>query len=507
MKAQVLAGHHEAGGISGRSGWPIAAGVALALAVLAATILVSLLHLRRHVFTQIANRDGETLDAVAAMQYADDRANDGSITNLADPGEQIQLAFEISKRFRNVLGVRLFSADGKFIIAAPAYITEATLSQSDVATLRQARPVSHFIPRGHLEQYDLLADAGGAAVPLLEVSIPLREEGSTRLEGIAQFLMNGSSIAREYAELDRHMVAQGTLAFAISGTIVSTGFLLSFRRVQRANALLAERTSNLLKANRELALAAKTSAIGAVTSHLIHGLKNPLSGLRSFVQDRALGEQSRPDSDWQLAIATTQRMQSLIDRVVRVLQEQQIVAEYEISFSELIEMIAAKLQPVAQTAGVSYTSGLSASGTVSNRDADLILLILENLLQNAIEATPAGKAVHLRVHAGQGSVLMDVEDQGPGLRPALADRLFTPCASAKKGGSGIGLAISRQLAIHLGASLELKHSTQDGCCFRLVLPAPGPSIKPSEAGTSQIGFKGHPQQDSVLASLGPKQAS
>jgi signal transduction histidine kinase len=488
MSAEGSRGKYwEAIGLLGRSGWPIAAGVLLALTVLGATILVSLLHLRQQLFAQIANRDGETLGAVAAMQYADDKANDESITTLEEPGEQIQLALKISKRLPNVLGVRLFSAEGQFVVAFPEYITEASLSAEDLAALRTLRPASHFTPQGRLREQDLLAETNGAPVPLLGVNIPLHEEGTNHLAGIAQFLMEGTSIAREYAQLDQHLAAQGALAFVISGSIVTAGLMMAFRRVRRANALLAERTGNLLKANRELALAAKTSAVGAVTAHLIHGLKNPLSGLRSFVQDRASGQDSDRDTDWQLAVATTQRMQTLIDRVVRVLQEQQTVADYEITFAELLEIMAAKFQPAAQAAGVHYTATLRVSGAISNREADLILLILENLIQNAIEATPAGKAVQLRILNDHANLLMEVEDQGPGLSPELAGRLFAPCASTKRGGSGIGLAISRQLATHLGATLELRESSANGCCFRLALSARDSSSQPGsrEAATPQ----------------------
>ena|SRR5579862_8890771 len=471
MSAQVSGSKTwEAAGTSGRSRWPIAAGVIVALAALAAAIFVSLLHLREHIFERIVSRDGETLDALATQQYLDDKANDESIRTLEDTGEQIQLAFEISQRLTNVIGVRLFSPQGKFVTADPPRITESALSPGDFAVLRQGRPVSHFLARVRPEEHDLLADSNGPSVSLLEINLPLHEEGGNHLAGIAQFLMNGSSIAREYAEMDRHLAVQGTLVFTISGAIITAGLLLAFRRVQRANALLAERTNNLLKANRELALAAKTSAIGAVTSHLIHGLKNPLSGLRSFVQERALDGEPGQGTDWQLAMASTQRMQMLIDRVVRVLQEQQTVAEYEVSFAELVEMITAKAQPLAHSARVTFTSSIIASGTVSNHEADLVLLILENLVQNAIEATPAGKEVQLRILSDSTRLLMEVEDQGAGLSPEVVTRLFTPCPSAKKGGSGIGLTISRQLAIHLGATLELKETFASGSCFRLALP-------------------------------------
>jgi signal transduction histidine kinase len=58
--------------------------------------------------------------------------------------------------------------------------------------------------------------------------------------------------------------------------------------------------------------------------------------------------------------------------------------------------------------------------------------------------------------------------------------LFTPCNSSKKGGSGIGLAISRQLARHLGAELELASTGAEGSMFRLTLKATVPKESPPE---------------------------
>ena len=345
----------------------------------------------------------------------------------------------------------------------------------------------------------MLAETNGAPVALLEVNIPLREDGTAPLAGLAQFLMNGTSIAREYAELDRHLALQSALAFMAGGSILAAGLALAFRRVQRANRLLAERTSSLLQANRELALAAKTSAVGAVTSHLIHGLRNPLTGLHSFVQDRAVAPGNGEEGDWRLAVATTERMQSLINRVVRVLQEEPAATRYEVTLAELVEMLSRKLQPAAAAAGVDFQTGVAPAGALSNHEADLVLLILENLVQNAIEATPAGKAVRLAVGTEGDRVVMEVADEGPGLPPEMQARLFTPCASHKKGGSGIGLAISQQLAKHLGAELGLKHSSSKGCTFRLALPWPGsPAERLCRSGARQqrgphcegpIGFK------------------
>ena len=458
-----------AAGKPGGSPWALAAGIGLALVVLAGVILASVLHLRQHLRTQIVDRYGEILDAVAAMQYFDDKASGDTIAPLDDPGEQLQLVLKTS-HLRNVIGVRLFSTEGEFVNAVPAYISEATLPPADLASLRALTPVSRFYPRARLEEHDLLAETNGPSVALLLVSIPLHEDKETRLVGVAQFLISGTSIARECATLDRHLVLQSALAFITGGGILAVGLALAFRRLQRANRLLAERTANLLQANRELALAAKTSALGALTSHLIHGLKNPLSGLQGFVRDRAVAPGNGQDDDWQLAIASTRRMEDMINRVVRVLQEQHSATEYEISLAELAELLAGKIQPAARAAGVGFETVVTTAGALSNHEADLMLLILENLAQNAVEASPRGKTVRLAIFAEGRQTVMEVQDEGPGLPPGAEARLFTACGSSKLGGSGIGLAISRQLATHLSADLQLKCSSPQGCTFRLALP-------------------------------------
>jgi signal transduction histidine kinase len=98
------------------------------------------------------------------------------------------------------------------------------------------------------------------------------------------------------------------------------------------------------------------------------------------------------------------------------------------------------------------------------------LLILENLVQNGIEATPAGKTVQVMVTGGAGAINFEVSDQGSGLPAGMETRLFMPCTSVKKGGGGIGLAISKQLAQSLGAQLELAGNSSTGCRFRLIVP-------------------------------------
>jgi signal transduction histidine kinase len=94
---------------------------------------------------------------------------------------------------------------------------------------------------------------------------------------------------------------------------------------------------------------------------------------------------------------------------------------------------------------------------------------LENLVRNAIEATPSGKEVSLTITRAGGILVCEVRDEGSGIPEPLQSNLFVPCRSRKAGGHGIGLAICKQLANHLGATLELKSTGLSGSVFALRL--------------------------------------
>lgn len=441
----------------------------VALGVLGGVVLLATLQLRRGIREQIAGRDGEVLHAVALQQYAEDvrRGLGGPVESGGDP-----LAIVLrSAELRGVLGVRLFDAQGRFVECFPPNLLEQMMDTNLLSTLQEHRPVSRFrarVPLWSVFYPDESMDFE-EVVPLLEVHVPLHEEDGP-LAGIAQFLIEGHSITAEFERLDRRLAVQAVTAFAVGGGILTLALGWAFRRLNRAHALLAERTANLARANRELALAAKTSALGAVTAHLIHGLKNPLAGLHHFVNARGASAESAPEEDWEHAVASTRRMQTMINQVIGVLREDQSGAAYEITAAELEEMVRGRVQPLAREQAVQFTSTVRAGFVLSNRVANLLALILVNLCENAIQATPAGRRVTLDIARAGQQLRFSVMDEGPGF-PADVP-LFMPCRSIKEEGTGVGLALCKQLANHLDAALELARSSDAGCVFQLTLAAP-----------------------------------
>ncbi len=121
---------------------------------------------------------------------------------------------------------------------------------------------------------------------------------------------------------------------------------------------------------------------------------------------------------------------------------------------------------------------------VVKADRDQIYRVLLNLARNSVEAG----AHRLRISAApiDGSIAIDVADDGPGLPPRARDNLFRPfAASARPGGSGLGLAIARELARLHGGDLVLVASTGAGTTFRITVPtSPEPARAPSRAKAS-----------------------
>lgn len=450
----------------------MALALALALAVLAGTIYGGACFMRARIQQHTLDHDGDVLYAVALAQQFN-QASPPLENGLQTAADQLKLALNISQIREDVLAVRLFDVKGQFVAGVPTLVRDDGLPAADLAVLKTFRPVSHYRKQAHLADLFLAPEIAaerqaGSALPLLEVNLPIHSRGQRQLLGCAQILLNAQSLQRGFAALDRQLVIQSLLVFFGSGWVLSIALVWAFGRLRRANALLRQRTASLLRANHELTMAAKTQALGAVTAHLLHGLSNPLAVLRDSLAQQDAG--LFPADGWKEALASASRMQVLVDETVRVLAEENGGDQYELTLAELAQILVAKVQPAARQAGVRLEVENTATGTLANREANLILLILENLLHNAIQATPLAKAVRLGFVPLGTEIQCEIRDEGPGIPDHLRDWLFTPHRSTKPGGHGIGLAISLELARHLEARLFLKETSPQGASFVLALP-------------------------------------
>ncbi len=101
----------------------------------------------------------------------------------------------------------------------------------------------------------------------------------------------------------------------------------------------------------------------------------------------------------------------------------------------------------------------------------LLTRALHALYENAVQAcAPRPARIATRAARGGSSVVIEVSDDGPGVPDALAATLFDPLVTARPGGTGLGLALARRIAIAHGGSLACVRGAGPGATFRLELP-------------------------------------
>jgi two-component system, OmpR family, sensor histidine kinase KdpD len=102
-----------------------------------------------------------------------------------------------------------------------------------------------------------------------------------------------------------------------------------------------------------------------------------------------------------------------------------------------------------------------------------------NLIDNAVEYTPAGTAIEIGAAAENGSIVVDVADRGPGVPAGMEDRVFEKffranSAAARRRGIGLGLAVCRGIVAAHGGTIGVSNRPDGGARFRFTLPRTGP---------------------------------
>jgi signal transduction histidine kinase len=301
-----------------------------------------------------------------------------------------------------------------------------------------------------------------------ELSI-LHHMGDDSESGFIFLQMEGDPLAAERKALDGKLIRQGLFAFTGGGGLILVVFMSFLRRLRRSQEALAERTERLAESNQRLTQACKAAGIGAVTSHLMHALKNPLAGLREYAREQREDGADRETA--RLLTETTDRMQTMVEDTLATLSETEAdEAAYSFSVAEILELARQRLESTANKANVKMIiEDVAPDIEIDNLRANLLVSILLNLGQNAIYASTEGE-VNLEAKQEAENLEFRVRDDGEGLPEKIRDRLFRPVQSTKPGGSGVGLAICRELAQRIETEVSLESSGPKGSCFLLRLP-------------------------------------
>lgn len=235
--------------------------------------------------------------------------------------------------------------------------------------------------------------------------------------------------------------------------------------------LMADRTLEVLQ-EQEMQRQARLASLGEALAGVAHELNNPLATVMAHAELGALAADDPEEvrASFEVIREQATRMRDLVRELLGFSRKES--AETCMDLGPWIGKVV-RVQQVSLGRGIRVEADVRWEGRVrvSSTKVEQVLL---NLLSNAAHAvrTGGGSRIVVSVERRGGEALLEVRDDGPGVAPEIADRLFEPFATTKPEGegTGLGLAISRRLARSWGGDLTVGPAPEGGACFRLTLP-------------------------------------
>lgn len=211
-----------------------------------------------------------------------------------------------------------------------------------------------------------------------------------------------------------------------------------------------------------------------------HELKTPLTNIRLYaelIDNELLDEDDRARRRLSVIIAESQRLTRLINNILTFSKQHRAKLDLHktaIQVNEVVESVLAQFAPALEAKGIK-TSFTAGAGEPVQADSDAIGQIVANLVSNVEKYAASGAFLHITTLDDESQTVVRVADRGPGIAPPHQEKIFRPFyrVSDKLAdgvtGTGIGLAIARELARMSGGDLVLVPADQ-GACFELRLP-------------------------------------
>lgn len=278
----------------------------------------------------------------------------------------------------------------------------------------------------------------------------------------------------------------------------------------RTNALVEEQAERLRNRNAQVrAQAERLAEVDALKSRFVanlsHELRTPLTLVAGPLEDLARDVQTGvrhgtldPDAARRLEVVlrNSERLQVLVEQLfdtARLDAGGIPLRARAVDLGGFARQLAERFRPTAERQGRVLQVHLAPLAVVVWADPDLLDKIVGNLLGNALKFTPAGGRITLTVEGDAHSARLTVTDTGPGVPPALRDRLFERYVQGSAGddrrheGAGIGLSLARELAELHGGELSLDGTHERGARFVLRLPRGSAHLDPEEIDLSGGG--------------------
>lgn len=245
------------------------------------------------------------------------------------------------------------------------------------------------------------------------------------------------------------------------------------------------------EANEQLARSRRLAALGEMAAGIAHEIRNPLASITLYARMLREDLSDRPE---QAEVARkieagVRGLNGIVSDVLAFARESRIEPEA----TEVSALLDGAIE--AATGGADGSIERAYRGRragVVEVDAGLMRQALVNVIRNAIEALAESEVAEPRIRIdAEGcaeGVRISVEDNGPGIPPEVADRVFNPFFTTRRAGTGLGLAIVHRIVDAHGGRLSVERSELGGACVRVLVGRSlrKPAQEPPEISTRAV---------------------
>jgi signal transduction histidine kinase len=264
----------------------------------------------------------------------------------------------------------------------------------------------------------------------------------------------------------------GTPGFAIASLSTLTLHAI-LKRLNDTRLESERRREELVAVQGELDRRQRLATIGQTAATVFHqvGRHHGAIGMYAHLVGRSATIDRQVVREHATRILTSvEEANRVIDELLRFSQDRALNL-YPHHLDALLAECVAECAPRAEAHGIELA--LSATpDVVISLDKHKVKQAIGNLLDNAVDASMPGSRVDVQATTSDGRVRISVRDRGPGVSATIRDRLFTPFATTKRDGIGLGLTLARELVQAHGGALEWEPAEQ-GTVFVVLLPRAG----------------------------------
>jgi signal transduction histidine kinase len=237
----------------------------------------------------------------------------------------------------------------------------------------------------------------------------------------------------------------------------------------RISAAINEMAQTRSRLEAEVRREDRARTVGRMIGRIAHEMRNPLNSIRLALQMLAQRQQENRlhSDDFRMVIEEVDRMNRLLSDLL-AFQQPRPPKIAPCAIGPVLKECTQLVTPQALKQGVALVVTGDPKLTALF-DEEYFRQIIANLILNAVEVSQSGERVDVCSTASNGTVSIEVSDQGPGLSPDQQEHLFEPFYTTKTTGHGLGLAISRELAQSMGGTLSFRPEPARGATFVLQL--------------------------------------